>query len=152
MGGEPVAPRAGDATLRDLRDTFNALPVAAHLGARCAVLERGRATVTMTSPADLRNPNGAVAGPYLSGLADMAAGMAVGALLGGHGHVTLELTLRFLRPALADPLEATGEVLWRGGRHAFVTVDVRDADHELCAHATGTWALNAVTDVPGSPP
>jgi uncharacterized protein (TIGR00369 family) len=56
----------------------------------------------------------------------------------GPGVVTVEMKTSFMRPA-EGRLVAKGVVLHRSTTLAFCEGSVFDADHHLCAHATGTF-------------
>ncbi len=56
----------------------------------------------------------------------------------GPGVVTVEMKTSFMRPA-EGRLVARGKVLHRSTTMAFCEGSVFDAEHALCAHATGTF-------------
>jgi uncharacterized protein (TIGR00369 family) len=56
----------------------------------------------------------------------------------GPGLVTIEMKTSFMRPA-EGRLVAKGKLLHRSSTMAFCEASVFDADHHLCAHATGTF-------------
>ena len=56
----------------------------------------------------------------------------------GPGVVTVEMKTSFMRPA-EGRLVAKGTLLHRSTTLAFCEASVFDADHHLCAHATGTF-------------
>jgi uncharacterized protein (TIGR00369 family) len=133
--------------LEHLRKWFNAMPIMRTLSARVEALAPDGVTVVVTPPAGELNPNGAVNGGILAAVADVTGGFAVS--VGGPDseyQSTSDLTLHFMRAALAHPLTARATVLRRGRRHVVVQIEIRDAGGELCAVATGTWVL-----MPGSP-
>lgn len=131
----------------DLLEWFNAMPIMRTLSARAVAVTHASATMLVDPPQEERNPNGAVNGGILAAVCDITGGMAVSA--GGDDREyqsTIDLTLHFLRPALATPLRVHAAVLRRGRRNVVVQVEVRDDDGELCTVATGTWVV-----FPGSP-
>jgi uncharacterized protein (TIGR00369 family) len=133
--------------LERLRQYFNAMPIMRTLSARVEQLAAEGATVTVAPPAEELNPNGAVNGGILAAVADVTGGFVVSA--GGpetEYQSTSDLTLHFMRAALAHPLTARSVVLRRGRRNVVVQIEIRDAEGELCTIATGTWVL-----MPGSP-
>jgi uncharacterized protein (TIGR00369 family) len=88
-------------------------------------------------------PGGSIAGPVQFALADVAIYALILATRRDATAVTVDLTINFLRPAMALPLLATATAL-RAGRRLF-TADVRIAEEtttRLVAQATGTYALS----------
>jgi uncharacterized protein (TIGR00369 family) len=135
--------------LESLRDWFNERAATRMLSMRCEPLKPGRAVLTMDPPAEVGNPNGAVNGGLIAALADQAGGIAVSTRLDRDEYAaTAQLDVHFLRPLLATPARAEATVRRRGRRLAFPNVEIRDADGELCALATGTWSVEADTRHP----
>ncbi len=83
-----------------------------------------------------------MAGGILSALADIAMAVAHDTLLEEHeGGVTLELKINFIKPVRDGTLRAVGRVLTKGRRISVVESDVRNADDDLVARATGTFMI-----------
>jgi uncharacterized protein (TIGR00369 family) len=90
------------------------------------------------------NPLGSVHGGVLSTLLDTAAGCSVHSTLApGEGYTSLDLTVKFLRPATVESrlLRATGSVLHRGRRTALAEASLVDAEGRLVAHATSSCMI-----------
>jgi uncharacterized protein (TIGR00369 family) len=135
--------------LDSLRSWFNERAATRMLCMRCEHLEPGRALLTMTPPEEVGNPNGAVNGGLITALADQAGGIAVSTALEPDDYTsTAQLDVHFLRPLVAIPARAEATVRRRGRRLAFPSVEIRDAEGELCALATGTWAVSPDTPHP----
>ncbi len=90
------------------------------------------------------NPLGTVHGGVLSAMLDTAAGCSVhSTLAAGEGYTSLDLTVKFLRPATVESgrLTATGRVIQRGRRTALAEAQVHDAAGKLVAHATSSCMI-----------
>jgi uncharacterized protein (TIGR00369 family) len=88
-------------------------------------------------------PGGSIAGPVQFALADVATYALILADRRDVGAVTVDLTINFLRPALALPLVAVATPL-RAGRRLY-TAEVRiteEASGRLISHASTTYALS----------
>lgn len=95
------------------------------------------------------NEGGVVHGGLLSTLLDVVMGSAVVSLIdleAGEWCATQSLNTDFLAPAREGTLSAVGVVDRRGGLAANCTGEVRDADGELVARATGVWAIRQSQD------
>ncbi|PZN10021.1 MAG: PaaI family thioesterase [Bacillota bacterium] len=118
------------------------IPFRRLLGIRVISAGAGRATLVMPWQPGLGNRFATVHGGALATLADAAmsnailSALAPGDRIGG----TMELSIRFLRPAEGD-VRAEGRVLYAGGRVAFAQADLHDAAGRLVATAQGTFAL-----------
>ncbi|WP_329109583.1 PaaI family thioesterase [Micromonospora sp. NBC_01699] len=106
--------------------------------------EEGRVVVEMEVQEFHYNPLGSVHGGVLSTLLDTAAGCAVHSTLpAGVGYTSLDLNVKFLRPATVGSgvLRCEGTVLQRGRRTALAEARVLDGADRLIAHATSTCLL-----------
>ncbi len=91
-------------------------------------------------------PGGSIAGPVQFALADVATYALILAMRHDEAAVTVDLTIKFLRPAMTLPLIASATTL-RAGRRLF-TAEVRiteEATGSLISHATTTYALSATS-------
>ena len=95
-------------------------------------------------------PGGTLSGPTLMSLADTVAYVAVVARIGPEPlTVTSHLAIDFLRKPPPADLRATGEVLKLGRRQAVIAIRIHsDADDEMVAYATSTYALPSKPTVP----
>lgn len=102
------------------------------------------------------NPIGSVHGGILSTIADSALGCAVQTRLpAGTGYTSLDLTIKFTRPANLDSgvLRCRGEVVTMGRRTATATATIVDARERIVAHAVTTCLLFPFpTDSPTAQP
>ncbi|MDR6173358.1 uncharacterized protein (TIGR00369 family) [Nocardioides zeae] len=145
----PVAALDGLAQLRAMADgRVPPAPVAVTLGMQDFVVpEAGRVSVELVpDPARHDNPLGTVHGGVLSTLLDTVCGCAVhSTLAAGETYTSLDLTVKFLRPATAASgvLRAEGTVLQRGRRTALAEGRLTDAAGRLVAYATSSCMIFA---------
>jgi uncharacterized protein (TIGR00369 family) len=130
--------------LQDLRERVAASPFHAELGIDVVEAAEGRVRLAVETNDDQRNLLGTIHGGVLATLADTAMGFAVRtAIEPGRPHVTIEMTVRFLRPASSGTIEAVGTVVRAGAQIAFADADVLAADGTLLARASGTYSVAA---------
>lgn len=119
-------------------------PIAETLGLVNFGGERGAISVELTPELRHYNPLGSVHGGVLSTMLDTAAGCSVHSTLAvGEGYTSLDLTVKFLRPATVGSglLRAVGKVIQRGRRTALAEAQVFDARGKLVAHATSSCMI-----------
>ena len=99
--------------------------------------------VRLRPGAHATRPGGSIAGPVQFALADVATYALILAACRDQAAVTVDMTIKFLRPAMTLPLLATATTL-RAGRRLY-TAEVRinqEAGGQLISHATTTYALS----------
>ncbi len=119
-------------------------PIAATMGLVNFTGDRGAISVDLVPEERHYNPLGSVHGGVLSTMLDTAAGCSVHSTLGvGEGYTSLDLTVKFLRPATVESglLRAVGRVIQRGRRTALAEAQVFDAHGKLVAHATSSCMI-----------
>lgn len=102
---------------RMLRGEVPRAPALDLLGSRIVAVDAAAGTLSAHYLAreDFRNPAGTVQGGLLSAMLDDLTASLVDATLGaGQGVATLSLTVSFLRPAQAGPLQGQAHLLRRG--------------------------------------
>jgi uncharacterized protein (TIGR00369 family) len=102
-----------------------------------------RSAVRLREGNHVTRPGGSIAGPVQFALVDVAAYALILADRRDEHAVTVDLTINFLRPALALPLLAMATPL-RAGRRLYTT-DIRISEEtagRLVAQATATYALS----------
>ena len=130
--------------LRDLRERVATSPFHAELGMRTVEASEGRVRLAIETTESQKNLQGTIHGGVLATLADTAMGLAVRTAIGpGRPHATIELGVRFVRPAAPGPIEALGTVVRAGSRIAFAEADVTAPDGTLLARASGTYSVAA---------
>lgn len=88
------------------------------------------------------NPNGVAHGAVLFAMVDTAMGKAtMGVVDEGCWCASIEVQLRFLRPAGRGPLDAVVEIVKPGRTIVHLTARVTGAEGELVATATGSFAV-----------
>lgn len=89
-----------------------------------------------------RNLQGLVHGGVLATLVDIAMGLAVRSVVGPmRRHVTIDLTVHYLRPAAPGPIAAVGTTLRVGSQIAFAEGSVEDASGRTLVRASGTYSV-----------
>ena len=119
-------------------------PIAATLGLVNFAGERGEISVELVPELRHYNPLGSVHGGVLSTMLDTAAGCTVHSTLAvGEAYTTLDLTVKFLRPATVESglLRAVGTVIQRGRRTALAEAQLADEAGRLLAHATSSCMI-----------
>ncbi|WP_244930053.1 PaaI family thioesterase [Nocardioides sp. W7] len=142
-----VATMTGLELLIAMRDgLLPAAPLAETLGFVDLVVEPGSVSVSLDPEHRHYNPLGTVHGGVLSSLLDTVAGCSVHTTLGaGEGYTSLDLSVKFLRPASVKSgrLRAVGKVLQRGRRTALAEAQLFNSDGKLIAHATSSCMIFA---------
>lgn len=135
-----VPPIGGSAA--DRLQWANALPPCVHLGLVCTALEPGHAVLALETSTWPLNPNGAIHGGLVLGLADQALGLAViSALQPGLLPATATLQSEFHRPAF-PPLTLEARITRHGRTIVFAEVDVRAADGRTCMKCFASFSVD----------
>jgi uncharacterized protein (TIGR00369 family) len=126
----PDEPAYGDFALREF------------LGMDVAATTEGAARARLEVDERHHNPNGVVHGAVLFAMVDTAMGAATMSVLPeGRYCASVDVQLRFVRPAGAGTLVADVEVLKRGRSVVHLDGRVRDGDGRLVATASATFAV-----------
>lgn len=115
-------------------------------GAGLDVVGIGAGVVQLSLAAGVNHlrPGGAVSGPSLFTLADVAAYLAILTHIGRQaaGTVTINMTINFLKRASPGLIRADARLLRLGRRVATAEVSIfNEGEDEPCAHAVGTYAV-----------
>lgn len=122
--------------------TYGEFPLKAFLGLELEEVAAGHARGRITIGDEHLNPNGVVHGAVLFALVDTAMGQATMSVLPeGQYCATVDVQLRFIRPATEGALLADVSVLKRGRSIVHLDGRVHDADERLIATAAGTFAV-----------
>lgn len=117
-------------------------PLADFLGMRTEHAGRGSATARLEITAVHLNPHGSVHGAVLFAMVDTAMGAATLSVLdAGRSCASIDVQLRFCRPAFGGSLVATASVLQAGKRIVHLEAQVHDPDDALVGFATGAFAV-----------
>jgi len=87
------------------------------------------------------NPNGVVHGAVLFALVDTTMGAATMSALDGRPCASIDVQLRFLRPAVGGVVRAETRVLKAGRRIVHLDSSVTDDGGRLVATASGSFAV-----------
>ena len=123
-------------------------PLADFLGMLIEQPEQGTAVARVEVTAEHLNPHGSVHGAVLFAMVDTAMGAATMSVL-GHGQLcaSIDVQVRFCKPAFEGGLVATATVMQAGKRIVHLQADVRDQHDALVALASGSFAvLGPVSD------
>lgn len=114
------------------------VPFIEHLGMTLERLEDGMAQMRYTAQPEHLNAHGITHGGACMTLLDVAMAAAARSQQQDMGVLTIEMKTSFMRGA-TGPLLATGQLLHRTGRMAFVEGRIEDETGQICAHATATF-------------
>jgi acyl-CoA thioesterase len=134
-------------TTADIADTEPpatgvSFPLQRYLGMELSGAEAGTGTATLTIGDQHVNPNGVAHGAVLFALVDTAMGKATTSVLDdGLYCASVEVSLRFIRPASTGELIADASVVKRGRSIVHLDARVHDTDGRLVATSAGTFAI-----------
>jgi uncharacterized protein (TIGR00369 family) len=129
-GTMATAPEYGDFALKHF------------LGLEIETVASGRARAQITIADEHRNPNGVVHGAVYFAMVDTAMGAAtMSALSDGRFCTSVEVQLRFIRPAANGVLIADVSVVKMGRNIVHLEARVHDGDERLIATGGGTFAI-----------
>jgi acyl-CoA thioesterase len=123
-------------------DSAASFPLQGYLGMTLSGSEQGSGTASLTLGAEHFNPNGVAHGAVLFALVDTAMGKATMSTVDdGFYCASVEVSLRFIRPASAGELIVEATVVKRGKNLAHLEARVHDGDDRLIATSSGTFAI-----------
>ena len=123
-------------------DEYGDFPLKQHLGLELGGDDPGQAAATISIADHHLNPNGVVHGAVLFAMLDTAMGRATMSVLeDGQYCASVDVQLRFIRPASGGELRADVEVLKKGRAVVHLAGRVHDADGRLIAVADGTFTV-----------
>ncbi len=122
---------------------YGEFPLRRFLGMELTGDEAGIGIARVDIGPDHLNPNGVVHGAVLFALVDTAMGKATMSVVDEPGRycASIEVSLRFIRPAVAGALTATATVIKRGRSVVHLEARVLGDDDRLVGTAMGTFAL-----------
>ena len=130
--------------VQDLRDRLSRSPFHAGLGIDVVDASEGHVRLAIETTDAHENLQGTIHGGVVATLADTAMGLAVRtAIEPGRPHVTIDMSVHYLRPAARGRIEATGTVVRAGAQIAYAEADVAAPDGTLLARASGTYSVAA---------
>lgn len=127
----------------DAPASYGDFPLRGFLGMELTGDEAGIGVATVDAGANHMNPNGVVHGAVLFALVDTAMGKATMSVIDEPDTycASIEVSMRFIRPALAGPLTATASVIKRGRNVVHLESRVTGADGRLIASSAGSFAI-----------
>jgi len=129
----------------DLETTseYGDFPLRRYLGMELTGDEPGVGVATVHVGPEHLNPNGVVHGAVLFALVDTAMGKSTMSVVDEPGRycASIEVSLRFVRPAVSGPLAATATVVKRGRNVVHLEARVVEGAERLVATAAGTFAI-----------
>jgi uncharacterized protein (TIGR00369 family) len=122
---------------------YGDFPLKRYLGMELTGDEPGVGIATVEIGADHLNPNGVVHGAVLFALVDTAMGKSTMSVIDEPGRycASIEVSLRFIRPAVEGVLTATATVVKRGRSVVHLDARISGDDERLIATAAGTFAI-----------
>jgi len=126
--------------LERARNAFAAVPYAKFLGLQLGAVLPGEVSIHLDIRNELKQNQGVVHGGAIASLIDTASAFAVLTQIDVEERVTTtDLTIHYLRPAIAGRISATARII-RSGRRLFVlSVEVHDSADALVATAVTTY-------------
>ena len=137
-----TAPRTDAQTQRSAGGFDVQSPFIESLGFTLESYGQGRAAIRFAPQLTHLNSFGVTAGGALMTLLDACMAQAARSVARSMGVVTIEMKTSFMRPAACAEgafLQGQGEVMQRTATMAFTQGWVRDAQGNVCAHATGSF-------------
>ena len=127
----------------DTPDTFGEFPLRRFLGMELSGDEPGVGLAQVVIGPEHLNPNGVVHGAVLFALVDTAMGKSTMSVIDEPDRycASIEVSLRFIRPAVAGRVTATATVVKRGRSVVHLESRVVEDDGRLVATAAGTFAI-----------
>jgi acyl-CoA thioesterase len=117
-------------------------PLASFLGMVTEQTERGSAISRVKVTPEQLNPHGSVHGAVLFAMVDTAMGAATMSVLDEDQLcASLDVQVRFCKPAFDGELVATATVMQAGKRIVQLQAEVRDQDGGLVGLASGSFAV-----------
>jgi uncharacterized protein (TIGR00369 family) len=126
-------------------------PFARLLGFELETIEEGKVTFAMVPAESHYNPFGVMHGGVAASLFDSALGCAVQSLLPAAMMApTMELHINYIRPVTISTgrIRCTGHVIHLGKRSATAEGRLVDTHGKLYAHATGTFVVSELKEMP----
>jgi uncharacterized protein (TIGR00369 family) len=131
-------------TLEQVRRRIRATVAGKLFGFDAALLERGRAVITMRVKRKHIQIHGVVHGGILAALADTAGALAAYPMLPpGARLATVEMKINYLEPVVNGDLSGEGKVIRLGRNLVISECDVTDHDNRLVAKALMTFVISS---------
>jgi len=117
-------------------------PLEELLGISIDAVEDGRTRVAVEAGVSALNPNGVVHGAVIFAIADTAMAVATTSIISEDmACASIDVHVRFLRPAGTGRLEAEAVILRSGRRVVHLETRITDAEGDQVAMATGSFGV-----------
>jgi uncharacterized protein (TIGR00369 family) len=128
--------------LEELRALVADAPFYRWSGMAIADAEDGSVTLALELADHHLNIQGLAHGGVIATLADAAMGLSLrSALEPGRRHVSVEISVHYLRAVTRGRVRATGRAVRIGREIAYAQADVLDSNDRLLARADGTYSV-----------
>jgi len=128
--------------VEELKARLAASPFHAALGIGVVRADIGTVIVEFTADTGHLNLQGLVHGGVLATLADTAMGLAARtAVTPGHRHITIQLSVQYVRAAGPGRIVTSGHVVRIGSQIAHATAEITDGDDRVLAVAQGAYSV-----------
>lgn len=125
-----------------VRARIRASLFASWMGLDLTTLDDGTSELRLRVEPHHLNPGGIVHGGVIAGLLDAAIGLALRTRLGAdRTHVTVNLSINYVRPCAGGTLIARGRAVHSGDRVGFGEAELLDRDLRLLARATAAFLV-----------
>lgn len=122
---------------------LNSSPFYRHMGMRVENCGDGRSRFIMEAGESLANIYGSLHGGSLASLIDSACGLALASRLDAtEMAVTVDLSIKYLRPVYPGRLSATGQVIYRGKIVGVEEAEIHQENGELLAKGTAVHIIS----------
>jgi len=127
---------------RQIRSRLDASAFVDWMGLRLHALEDGRSELHLEIAEHHLNPGRIVHGGIIATLLDAAIGLALRTKLGmDRTHVTVNLSVNYLKPFRAGTLIARGRAIHSGGRTGYGEADLLDIEEAVLARGNATFLV-----------
>ena len=132
--------------LEFVQAAVNSSPFYQHMGMRVESCGDGRSIFIMEARESATNIYGSLHGGSLASLIDSACGLALASRLEPtETAVTVDLNIKYLRPAYPGRLSATGQVIYRGKIVGVEEAEIHQENGELLAKGTAVHVISRRT-------
>ncbi len=127
---------------KSINEVSPSFPLQEFLGMELTTDEPGTGVAHLTLGEEHANTNGVAHGAVVFAMVDTAMGKATMSVIDESRHcASVEVSLRFIRPAAQGELTAVATIVKRGKSIVHLEARVHDTDQRLIATSTGTFAI-----------
>ena len=127
---------------KSINEVSPSFPLQEFLGMELTTDEPGTGVAHLTLGEEHANTNGVAHGAVVFAMVDTAMGKATMSVIDESRYcASVEVSLRFIRPAAQGELTAVATIVKRGKSIVHLEARVHDTDQRLIATSTGTFAI-----------